>query len=79
MHHHHPRHIPPPSPPRVIPPPLLTPGHHSTVITVVFVSLAASKIEILEFNEHAEVQGAIVPSPHAEKITVLNIEEDVHL
>ena len=37
------------------------------------------KTEILEFDEHTKVQEAIVPGPHGEKITVLNIEEDVHL
>ncbi|KAL3584274.1 hypothetical protein D5086_015335 [Populus alba] len=37
------------------------------------------KTEILEFDEHTKVHEAIVPGPHGEKITVLNIEEDVHL
>ncbi|KAL3591452.1 hypothetical protein D5086_010092 [Populus alba] len=37
------------------------------------------KTEILEFDEHTKVQEAIIPGPHGEKITVLNIEEDVHL
>ena len=37
------------------------------------------KTEILEFDEHAKVQEAIVAGPHGEKITVLSIEEDVHL
>ena len=36
-------------------------------------------MEILGFNEHTKVQEAIVPSSHGEKITVPNIEEDVHL
>ncbi|KAJ6289198.1 hypothetical protein OIU76_025076 [Salix suchowensis] len=37
------------------------------------------KTEILGFDEHAKVQEAIVAGPHGEKITVLSIEEDVHL
>ncbi|KAJ6737335.1 hypothetical protein OIU85_019402 [Salix viminalis] len=37
------------------------------------------KTEIIEFDEHTKVQEAVIPGPHGEKITVLNIEEDVHL
>ncbi|KAJ6419287.1 hypothetical protein OIU84_029406 [Salix udensis] len=76
-------HIPSPPPPHVLPPPPPTPGHHSTWRYAASLrrrkKKTVQKTEILEFDEHAKVQEAIVAGPHGEKITVLSIEEDVHL